>query len=182
MSLNDKFLDSYKALETELRLYENKTVLDYENELTGTFQEKLKSCRIMRNYMSHNDTSFLQASNEQIKFLNDVIIEIRKKAHTVKDEFKKSKLLKPTTSIKEVIQNVNKFGYAVIKSKQGYFIVDSGLLIYNLAKNNKKIEIPKKLPKVKFTAKTVRLQMLDGLYIVTSDGTVNGQYLGIIDV
>lgn len=182
MSLTNNFLESFKALETELRLYENKTVLDYENELVGTAQEKLKCCRIMRNYMSHNDVTFLAASSEQCKFLNDCVREIRKKAHTVKDELKKVKVLKPTANIKEIVQSVHKFNYSVVKFKQGYYIVDSDILISNLAKNNKKIEMPKKLPKVKFVAKTVRFQQLSpDVYIVTSDGTANGQYLGIVE-
>ena len=51
--LNNKFLDSYRALDTELKS-EGKTVLDYENTLVSTELEKLNVCRIIKNYMSHS--------------------------------------------------------------------------------------------------------------------------------
>ena len=73
--VNEKFLDAFRALDTELK-DQGSTVLEYENSLKdGSIEkEKLKVCRIMRNYMAHNDTTFLTASNEQIKFLQKICI------------------------------------------------------------------------------------------------------------
>lgn len=71
--MNDNFLDTFSVLDSELKL-ENNTILEFENPLDSNSQEKLKVCRIMRNYMSHNDVTFLSATNEQIKFLNSLTL------------------------------------------------------------------------------------------------------------
>ena len=41
---NEKFLDAFRALDTELKS-EGTTVLDYENSLGTVEQEKLKVCK-----------------------------------------------------------------------------------------------------------------------------------------
>ena len=104
--VNEKFLDAFRALDTELK-DQGSTVLEYENSLKdGSIEkEKLKVCRIMRNYMAHNDTTFLTASNEQIKFLEAETEEVLKRAHLVKDEMKRVKTLKATASIKDEISS-----------------------------------------------------------------------------
>lgn len=179
---NEKFLDAFRALDTELKS-DGSTVLDYENSLDTLSQERLKVCRIMRNYMAHNDTIFLSTTNDQIKFLNDQVVEIRKKAHTVKDEMKKVKLIKATAAIKDVIASIDKFPIAPIETKTGIYLVDKDILIHNLAIGNKKIVVPAKLPKYLTIAKDERIENISaGTYIVTSDGTNNGSYIGILIV
>ena len=179
--MNEKFLEAYKALEVELRL-DNITVLDYENSLEGTDQEKLKVCRIMRNYMSHNDTTFIQANNDQIKFINNLILEIRKKSHTVKDEMKRIKTMKYSEPIKNILTQIVKYPIVPIETKDGsIYLVDKDIIIKQLASNNKKIIIPTKIPKYKYLNKTDRMDSIStGTYIVTNDGTANGTYLGIL--
>ena len=103
--INDKFLDAFRALDTELKS-DGTTVLDYENSLETAEQEKMKVCRIMRNYMSHNDTTFVVATNDQIKFLNEQIDNIKRKAHTVKDEMKRIKTFKATEPIKNILTQI----------------------------------------------------------------------------
>lgn len=179
--MNEKFLEAYKALEAELRL-DNTTVLDYENTLEGTDQEKLKVCRIMRNYMSHNDTTFIQATNDQIKFINNLILEIRKKSHTVKDEMKRVKTMRYTEPIKNVLTQIVKYPIVPIETKEGLiYLVDKDILLKQLSTNNKKIALPTKLPKYKYVAKTDRMDSISsGTYIVTEDGTDKGKYVGIL--
>ncbi len=180
---NDKFLDAYRSLETELKL-EGCGVLDYENTLTDkTTQERLKVCRIMRNYMAHNDTTFLCSSTDQIRFLEQMASEIRKKAHTVKDEMKRVKALKASAPIKEVIASLDKYPIAVLESKAGFYLVDKDILVHQLALGNKKVEIPARLPKYRYTTKDCRMEDLGrGIYVVTADGTEKGAYLGILMV
>lgn len=179
---NEKFLDAFRALDTELKS-DGMTVLDYENSLDTLDQERLKVCRIMRNYMAHNDTTFLATTNEQIKFLDDQVVEIRKNAHTVKDEMKKVKLIKATAAIKDVIASIDKFPIVPIETKVGLYLVDKDTLIHNLAIGNKKIAIPARLPKYATIAKDERIENISsGTYVVTSDGTVNGSYVGIITI
>ena len=177
---NEKFLDAFRALDTELKS-EGTTVLDYENSLGTVEQEKLKVCRIMRNYMAHNDTTFLSTTTEQIKFLENQVVEIRKKAHTVKDEMKKIKPIKATTPMKDVITLVDKYGIAPIEIKNSLFLINKDDLIHQLAQGNKKVNVPTKLPKYKYIAKDERMENVSkDTYIVTSDGTSNGTYVGLL--
>lgn len=179
---NEKFLDAFRALDTELKS-DGSTVLDYENSLDTLGQERLKVCRIMRNYMAHNDTTFLATTNAQIKFLEEQVTKIRKNAHTVKDEMKRVKLIKATAAIKDVIASIDKFPIAPIETKAGLYLVDKDILIHNLAIGNKKIAIPARLPKYAAIAKDERIENISsGTYVVTSDGTINGAYVGIITI
>ena len=181
--INDKFLDAFRALDTELKS-DGTTVLDYENSLETAEQEKMKVCRIMRNYMSHNDTTFVVATNDQIKFLNEQIDNIKRKAHTVKDEMKRIKTLKATEPIKNILTQIVKYPIVPIETKIGLFLVDKDIILKQLAAGNKKIDIPTRLPKYNYVEKLERIENLIShtTYIVTEDGTATGKYLGIVIV
>ena len=179
-TINDSFLDAFRALDTELK-YDDRTVLDYENNLNGIEQEQLKVCRIMRNYMAHNDTTFITASKEQIKFLDKQVTEIRKTSKLVKDLMKKVKPIKATSTMKDVIALVDKYGYAPLQVAKNIYLVDKDILVHQLAVGNKKIAVPARLPKYHYMDKMERIEnIVPGLYIVTSDGTENGDFLGIL--
>lgn len=177
--MNEKFLDTFKALETELKA-ENTTVLDYENSLESTDQEKMKSCRIMRNYMAHNDKTFLTASNEQIKFLNEQIMNVRRKSHTVKDEMKRIKPQKSTETLKNISIMLVKYPIVPIESKSGIYLVTPEILLKHIAESKKKIEIPTKLPKYKTVQKTDRMDSIaSGTYVVLDE---KSNFCGILMV
>lgn len=179
---NEKFLDSFRSLETELK-DQGLSYLDYENSMKdgSVDKEKLKVCRIMRNYMSHNDTVFLTASNEQIKFLDEQTTEVLKKAHLVKDEMVRVKEIKYTEPIKNVIAALDKYKCVPIVNKDVMYLVDSSILIHQLASNAKKITIPVRIPKYKYVSKMSKLDDLTaGTYIVTDTGTADGKYLGLL--
>ena len=182
MNLNDKFLTAYKQLEAELKCDE-KTVLDYEATLQGVVAEQLKSCRIMRNYMAHNDLEFLNATNNQIKFLNEQIANIRKTAQLVKNATKKIPLTKETELLKNIAVTVQKYGVAPIQTTKGIYLVNSDIIVANYVSANKKLSIPTKIPKYQYISPTVRLSEVDNqtkIYIVTNDGTSSGQYIGLL--
>ena len=182
MNLNDKFLTAYKQLEAELKCDE-KTVLDYEATLQGVVAEQLKSCRIMRNYMAHNDLEFLNATNNKIKFLNEQIANIRKTAQLVKNATKKIPLAKETELLKNIAVTVQKYGVAPIQTTKGIYLVNSDIIVANYVSANKKLSIPTKIPKYQYISPTVRLSEVDNqtkIYIVTDDGTSKGQYIGLL--
>ena len=182
MNVNDKFLDSYKQLEAELK-YENKTVLDYENSLVGTELEQLKVCRIMRNYFSHNDITFLATTTEQVKFIDNLIMNIRRAAHTVKDEMKRVKPVASTELIKNILPQIDKNPYIPMETPNGLYLLTRAIVIHNLALGLKKIEVPKRLPKLKYVAKDVRIETLaKDVYVVTDNGLETGKYLGVLDL
>ena len=181
MTPNDRFLESFRNLDAELKA-NGSSVLDYENSLKeGTDKERLKVCRIMRNYMSHNDVSFLCASLEQIKFLDGLVDTLRKSAHCVKDDMKRVKLVKATEPLKNIIAQLDKFPVVPIETKMGIFLVDKDILIHQMAQGNKKIVVPTKIPKYNFTNKLERIENIaSGVYIVTENGLSTGKYLGIL--
>ena len=184
MDYNSKFLDAFRALDSELK-DQGKSVLDYENSMKdgSSDKEKLKVCRIMRNYMSHNDTTFLTASNEQIKFLEELENEVLKKAHLVKDEMKRVREIKYTEPITNVISALDKFPVVPVVNKNIVYLVDKDILVHQLAANAKKIAIPAKLPKYKYVGKMKKIDDLSsGTYIVTDTGDSTGKYLGLLIV
>ena len=139
MTITDKFLDSFRALDTELKC-EDKTIMDFENSLEGIDQERMKVCRIMRNYMAHNDATFLTPSNEQIKFLDTQVSNILKSANTVKTEMKKIKLVKETELIKNLIPIIDKSNIIPLELKTGgIYLVTKDILLHQLALGNKKL-------------------------------------------
>ena len=181
MTPNERFLEAYRNLDTELKA-NGTTVLDFENSLKdGIDKEKLKICRNMRNYMSHNDVNFLCATLEQSKFIDKLTESIRKASHTVKDEMKRVKTVKPTEPLKNSIAGLDKYPIVPIETKTGIYLVDKDILIHQMAQGNKKIVVPARIPSYKYLNKMDRVDKLGaGIYIVTDNGLVNGKYLGIV--
>ena len=173
------FLESYKNLEQELK-YENMSVLDYENTLGDS--EKLKVCRIIRNFISHNSEKFCIGTPEMCKYLDSLTLEIRHKSHTVKDEMKKYKTVGPMEQLKNVLPLLVKGQVPVLDKDRIIFLVDSNYYVSLAAKGLRKLELPKKLPKILFTSKDERIiNLTAGLtYVVTTTGTADGKYLGLV--
>ena len=184
MTMNDKFLDIYKQLESELRS-NGKSVLDYEESLTfdQTDKEKLKACRIMRNYMSHNDLEFMVASQAQIIFLKSITTKLRMSELTASNKMKKITPVKSNTSIKTVIVLLDKYGIVPLILNTGLYLVDKDIAIHQVALGNKTIETPGRLPTYKYIDKLTRMDSVKpGIYIVTDGGTNKDPYLGILSV
>ena len=178
--MNETFLDAYRVLENELKDYNGSSILDFENSLKeGSIEkERLKVCRIMRNYMAHNDTSFIVGSKDQILFLKDLVIKIRNKSLCAKDLMKKPKMLKPSETIKNLVALCDKYDIVPIEVRgKGIYLVDKNILIHNMALGNKKIAIPAKLPVYEQIDKMVRADKISkGTYIVYD----KEKYVGIL--
>lgn len=72
MNLQDQFLTEYKNFETILRDL-NLDYKDIESEVDSETSEKMRLCRNLRNYLSHNsDKSFVSISKNMIDFLTDL--------------------------------------------------------------------------------------------------------------
>ena len=180
--MNDKFLDVFKELETELRSILGQSVLDYENSLSdGSDKEKLKICRISRNYLSHQDKKFITASEEMINFISELALTIRRKGNIVANELIKQKTVKSTEYLKNVLPLLVKNNVPVIDNtgKVIYIISDKDYLIW-LNKGEKKIVLPKRLPKLNYISKDEKIDDIsNGIYVVTSNGKSDGKYVGI---
>lgn len=86
--IHDDFLQQFKILEELLnRVYDGMRVLDFENTLSGDDAEKLKLCRIVRNYIQHHSDgmSFTEPTARMVDFLKTLCVSLRAKEQTVKD-------------------------------------------------------------------------------------------------
>lgn len=88
MRLNNKFLATYRELETLLRKNGFESVKAFEDSLNDDTvrQGHVRICRVMRNYMEHEDISFIEASDKMISFLqkealrlDDGLVPVKKK-------------------------------------------------------------------------------------------------------
>lgn len=178
--MNDKFLEAYRQLDIELK-EQGQSVLDYENSLSdGTDKERLKLCRITRNYLSHQDKKFVTCSKEMIKFIEDLTLQIRRKSHTVKDELIRQKTAKHNETLKNILPLISKNPVPITQKDKVIYILTKDEYLTWLAKGMKKVELPKRLPKLNYITKDDKYKDLSqGIYIVTSDGTIDGKYQGI---
>jgi len=75
MASAKEFMNSYVALERVLK-EKGKSVADFENILKEKEAGKLKICRVMRNFMVHEDSAFLQPSDKQVEFVNNLTYKL----------------------------------------------------------------------------------------------------------
>ena len=70
--MNEKFIDAYRRFESALRKIEQ-TVKQYEDSLTSDLEKqgKIRMCRLIRNYIEHENSAFVEASENMIDFLID---------------------------------------------------------------------------------------------------------------
>ena len=80
---NDKFIALYKELESLVP----ENVFSFENTLTGPEQKKLQICRLSRNFLQHEDnhSGFIEATQEQIAFLEQLVYQLKTKDGICKD-------------------------------------------------------------------------------------------------
>lgn len=83
----DNFLQTYKELEALVQQNHNKTIFEYENDLDSTDSKKLQICRILRNYIQHNEDGydFVAISDDMQKFLESLTISEKAKELKNKD-------------------------------------------------------------------------------------------------
>lgn len=81
------FLDAWRDLEQMLR-DENKTVQAIETNLAAMSREgdasKLRICRQVRNFLTHDGPGFVAASPAMTEFIEDLIMEIRRAKGTAR--------------------------------------------------------------------------------------------------
>lgn len=103
--INDTFLDLYRRFEASVRNKYNCSVKEYEDTLQDTpdKQDKIRMIRMIRNYLSHNDMKFVEASPEMISLLqkelillDDGEVPVSKKMFSVKSSPIETSLLTTT--------------------------------------------------------------------------------------
>lgn len=198
-----KFLEAYKKLETEIRLLNpNDTVYDYENRLLESDPskaEKLKVCRINRNFIQHNtdgDKFVKIVSDRWIDFLEQEANAKHSKNDLVKKHIYKAIAINEKTNINDAIEIVVKSKIDVIPvvDKKNLFLgvitPQQVLIAYKKAGNTRRKilellsikNIEKTVDNYVFAKPTDRYldYVPKGDVIITSDGTNNGIYVGVL--
>lgn len=112
------FLTAFKQLETAVTASTHvdvDSVLDYENYIADTDSntaDKLKTCRIIRNYLTHHTdgTELFPATKKMTEFLNSLSISLENLETTVGKVCRKTIALSPDTTIREAAA-----GFAAVK-------------------------------------------------------------------
>ena len=203
MATINKFLEAYKKLETEIRLLNpNDTIYDYENRLSEkdpSKAEKLKVCRINRNFIQHNadgDKFVGEVSDKWILFLEQEANAIHARNDLVKKHIYRAETIDEKTTISEAIDIVTKSKIDVIpviyeKNKFLGVVTPKHILVAYKKSGSVRKKVFDIIPiknvcKTKkdyvFTSPTARYldYMAKTKCIVTSDGTENGTYIGFL--
>ena len=193
MSNNTEFLKVYKQYESLLReqQIDIKTVEDSSDDKTSN---RLRICRQLRNYLSHNDdNSFIDISDAQLKFMTGLYNRELMKGDVVKKHVKSPN--STTVSTKLCIDVLNmmtklKSDCLVVELSEPY-IKDTRYVLYGMydvlqyyldkGKSAKLADVKSKPIKSScFTSPEAKIcDVPDGLIVCTDDGTKTGKLIGI---
>lgn len=186
-----EYLEKYKKLEELLKqsqsfpdsIFELET--SYNNSKEG---EKLKLCRLVRNYLQHNTDVFIEPTEEMIKFLDSEIFEIESKFLRVKDQYIRVKAISEDLTFKEAILLLNTKNFLPVVNKDNLVIgTFNDAVIRKSIKNNKlnnKIKTNKDLLAgvLPFVSMNDNIKDIEnGSYIVTLNGNKSEKYKGILE-
>lgn len=190
MALIDKFLESYKEYESVLR-EQNIDTKEFEEQSDDVTANRLRICRMMRNYLSHNsDAGFLVVSERQVKFLEKLTMDLRMGQDVVKKHLKSVKTGTCTLKDKctDVLARMNKLKvteFPVYDVESKIFgtvsIYDIGNLV--LESRTKKVSDIKKFGRdYAIVTPDMKIEDVpkDVTVYCTSDGTVDGKLLGVM--
>lgn len=184
MTNADKFLAVYKDYEQLLRDAGTDTKA-WEDRAEGQLQERLRMCRLMRNYMSHTpDSGFLEPTDKMLKFLQAQVLKLRLEGDPVKRHLKKPEvcILESKAKMSDalaIFQKLKCVGVLYHQASGGW-----GLLsVFDTigVKPACKLEMLKiKTVKPKFTGPAENFNSLDmdDIWLCTEDGTPDGKLLG----
>lgn len=187
MKNSDALLSLYREYESLLR---DKGIepKDYEESRDDKESNRLRMCRLFRNYLSHqDDAGFLDVSDSMIKFMRDKINEIKFEDDVVKKHLKTVAAGTVTDKDKctDAMLKLNK-----LKSEEIVVVTASGFgiaTVYDVAmktlesktskmmslKTKKNFVLSDPLRKISDCPK-------DKIIVCTSDGTESGKLLGVV--
>lgn len=198
-----KFLAAYKNLESEIRALDpNDSIYNYENRLSESDpakSEKLKVCRINRNFIQHNTDGekFVGIiSDKWIEFLDNEANAIHSRNDLVKKHIYKATAINEKTTINEAMDIVvkSKIDVVPVVGKKSAFmgtITPMQILIAYKKAGNVRRKILDFIPmrNIEKTKINYYYAKLSDRYvdyapktpvIITSDGKDNGTYVGVL--
>lgn len=186
MSTTSDFLELYRQYETALR-GRGASVTDMEGVFDDVRSQKLRICRQMRNYMSHNEGGFIEPTAKQVKFMRDMIMDecdtaksamVSKARGTVVENGRCDDALSAMASSKrEVIGVVDKKGLPC-----GYAYIYDIMKPYLKSKAAKMGDVSYRKTGWALAAPSDLLENLprQTLIFVTADGTAEGRVMGTV--
>ena len=83
---NNKYMDIYRRFEAAVRAKGFGSVKEYEDALTNDQfrQSQIRICRLIRNYIEHENADFVEASDNMINFLEKETMELDESETPVK--------------------------------------------------------------------------------------------------
>lgn len=200
MNYNSKFLEKYRELEILLR-NNNIDFKDFEeNQENEKDKQKLRICRIMRNYLSHNDITFIEATKEQIDFITNNIDMQRLQGDIIKKHLGRinnytCSLYDKCSDILDIMSKRQITKYPVlIESRNGSVYEIKSVSIYDVSKavleskTNRIKEIENSLTDdIVFTEPmedyiNIIKNNKNDLVFCTDDGSKNGKLMGFVKI
>ena len=137
---NAEFLVAYKTFENTLRETKSISVLDFEaSHNQDEIAEKIKLCRILRNYLSHHEDgdTFITISSAMTFYLKERTSDLRKDQIKVGDVVKRQKTLLPSDTVKTAVALVAKYDFAPVVDNTGLFVgtVSPQMLVSAMARS-----------------------------------------------
>ena len=92
MNQNTKYMELYRKFESLIRTAGYESVKAYEDSLSedSKKQGKVRMCRVIRNYIEHEDQAFIEATTEMINFIQGEIYLIDEQELLVKKRMMKT--------------------------------------------------------------------------------------------
>lgn len=187
-----KFIQQYNDFEKIIsasNAVQARTVLEFEESLTlkdAEANQKLKVCRIVRNYIQHNDVNFVEPSKEMIDFIANLSDYVRSLEMSANDVLKKLTPLTLSDTITDAAKKLsrNKLMPVVDKKKVCVGIVTDETIRAAVSKgtrpSSKLSNIESLIKSATIISKDIPVKNITENSVVTKDGTKNGQYVGVV--
>lgn len=187
-----KFIQQYNDFEKIIsasNAVQARTVLEFEESLTlkdAEANQKLKVCRIVRNYIQHNDVNFVEPSKEMIDFIANLSDYVRSLEMSANDVLKKLTPLTLSDTITDAAKKLsrNKLMPVVDKRKICIGIVTDETIRAAVSKgtrlSSKLSSIESLIKPAAIISKDIPVKNITENSVVTKDGTKNGQYVGVV--
>ena len=189
MNKTEQFLTLYREYETLVRDV-GQDPKDLEERMPDAEANRMRMCRLFRNYMSHqNDAGFLEPTEKMMGYLSRKVLDLKLAGDVAKKHLKKKLVVSADMRLadalrqvlpleRELILLVGKDGYRVLR------LYDMMRLQLEGTKATKVGVVKPSRTKIQYVAPETAISSLDdtAFYVCTSDGTTDGKLLGVVCV
>jgi hypothetical protein len=191
MPARDDFITAYKRLEEELKVRKRMDVFSYEKTLEPYERKKLQLCRLIRNFLQHENEEFVEPTAQMAVFLNILsdALSGTKRGKSVEEKYEKVKPVSEDDVLKAAASRVSSQNPEVV-------VVGSdgrvrGLFTKEQIRKSALMDIYRtRVAEVALNRCTRFCSLSDSYadledgeqYAVTDTGDGSGKYLGVVKV